>query len=225
MRLKVEGILLAVSCIISVSYAQDTAQTEFKCSEGPWSKIQIPDLPHYLLSTMGDPNSTFCETGWEKGLQILGIDAWAEGPIVRGIQFTYSDGNKSVVRGLDTGDHQSISWGVADTITAFEFIAAGTDAEHIGKSLLHFETSNGQKLDMGGQSDPNSDAIQINFAYDPSLGALPPGNTGILIGAVGTSRDRLTGLAMLYMDSKAGKASVTSVKFPEDIKEWNSQQK
>ncbi|RDL34412.1 uncharacterized protein BP5553_07540 [Venustampulla echinocandica] len=173
------------------------------CEKGPFGDS------HKFGKTGG---GYYCDTAWDKGLVITGLEVWANEWHVKGIQWAYSDGTKSVVRGMNVGDrNQAITWGAGDKITRLQ-MWGNYAGDAVGK--IEIETSSGKKLSQG--SDVGT------FGGEPVLT-----HSGILLGGRGSSNDFVNELEMLFLASNVqkGGAVITAVKFQDNLDDWNKKMK
>jgi len=201
MRYSSQNLFLGITSLLSLAKLGHAAG----CDSGPFAPPELygnTDTP-----IQGTP---YCDTNWEQGLVVIGVEVWATKFQMKGIQFTYSDNTKGPVRGQAAGDrNQAISWASGDMVKKLQ-LAPNHDGDAVGK--IHLEITNGQTLDLG------SDVKDSNLKYVNYGG-------GIMLGGRGTDGAFLDRLELLFMSGTVGSATVTDVKFADDLDSWNKERK
>ncbi|CAG8981509.1 hypothetical protein HYALB_00003082 [Hymenoscyphus albidus] len=170
------------------------------CDHGPFSAS--------YLAGKDEGGGNFCDTKWEDGITITGIEVWAAKWHIKGFQFTYSDGTKGNVHGIATADgdrHAGIFWDEGDAITKMQW---WKNHDQNGIAKIYVETKSGKKLEKGDGKTRG----------DPS--DIPVGS-GILMAVRGANGAWLNNIDFRFMGNVAQSAVVSKIKFDEDINDWN----
>lgn len=180
------------------------ASSATACDDGPFSAS-------YVIGKAGG-GGAFCETKWQDGKTITGIEVWAAKWMIEGLQFSYSDGTKGALMGYTTADgdrHAGIFWDEGDTITKMQW---WKNHDQNGISKIIVETKGGKKLEKGnGQTRGDPDDIPVG--------------SGILLAARGSYGAWVNNIDFRFMGNVAQTALVSKVKYDEDINDWNKRQK
>lgn len=151
-------------------------------------------------------NFPFCDSNWESGFVITGIECWATEFQLHAIKVSFSDGTNSAIHGAvpnDQSRHSAITWGPGDKITKmamWDNYNGGNGPDAVGR--ITAETSNGQKLDCG--SDVGGGAGEF----------VNPGS-GILLGVQGSNSDMVNNLKFLFMADPIDKAELVDAEFKD----------
>lgn len=119
-----------------------------------------------------------CETRWDDGLVINGIEVWYEGKgksWIRGIQFQYSNGDLSEVLGNADGNSHRIEWDAAKE--RVEKVTLWGDGKGTSVGRIKIRTT-AQDMDVGKGTDGQT-------AYDQLVGS------GVLLVYMGLRVGRL----------------------------------
>jgi len=188
-------------------------QRDDDCSKGPFNSGKM----------YGDASSGgnhFCETKWKQGLVVTGLEVWAAKDQIKGLQWTYEDGSKSLtgenIANGNTGNshdrHDSITWNPTDVITGLT-VYKNKVGDALGHIIITTNTSSTAKLDVSC----------VN--WDPSSLEEVPLDTGILIGGWGQYSSMVNSIQWLFMKSRPKSAKMVSVSYTEDIATWNEKQR
>lgn len=148
-----------------------------------------------------------CETRWDDGLVINGIEVWYEGKgksWIRGIQFQYSNGDLSEVLGNADGNSHRIEWDAAKE--RVEKVTLWGDGKGTSVGRIKIRTT-AQDMDVGKGTDGQT-------AYDQPVGS------GVLLGVYGFTSWKVDMLQFLFLGSKVKSMEVSDVKFDKDPKEF-----
>ncbi|PVI00290.1 hypothetical protein DM02DRAFT_728712 [Periconia macrospinosa] len=204
--LKAAAKAAALFSILGLSAAADMKL----CNDGPFDKTK----------TVGRENKNllFCDTKWDQGKTVTGIEVWATASHFKAIQISYSDGTKGPIRGdaLNTEDkdgnwlaHKYISWKQSDPVRSVS----------LGSNILNNNDGLGVvKMEVGGQTlDAKSNVGTFNG--DPQLVS-----SGILIGAFGSSGGFVESFGLMFLKTTVGKAEIVEIKIPQNLEELNKKQ-
>lgn len=192
-------LLAGAACFFLAARSVLAATNDAWCTGGPWEDLLV----------IGDTNDGdgFCETRWQDGIVVTGIEAWASKKGVEGIQFYYSDGKSSKLYGTIVGQGKRVDWDPSvDKITQFRSWGNGR-GQHLGRIEV--------KLSKGGHLDQGKDTSgQDTFEYNVG--------SGIMLGAFGTSSSLIESLGIYFLRSKIDKISMDDVVFDETPEALNS---
>lgn len=185
------------------------------CVEGPFEKTPTFGNPTFV------PNEyIWCDTKWDKGAVVTGIELWASSRMIKALQISYSDGTKGPIHGdaEETDDkngnwysHESISWKQSEPIKSISL--GQTSWESFAKSVGIF------RMKVGEQS------ISVKSDVGDDNGSPVLVHSGILLGAAGCSwLDRVECLRLMFLSSTVGKAEIVEIKFPQSLEELNKKQ-
>lgn len=165
--------------------------TAADCANGPWTNVQYVG---------GGGGGEWCETKYDQGIVMTGMEVWASGKAVRAVQFYYSDGTNSPMIGKldDIKEHQRIDWDPSkDGIDQFKSWGNGK-GQYLGRVYLRLKS--GGELNVGKDTDG-----QDTFESDPQ--------SGIVLGAFGRGGDVVDGMGMLFLKSTVDKMTIEDVAF------------
>ena len=157
----------------------------------------------------------FCDTKWDKGISVTGIEVWATKWHVKAVQLSFSDGTKGTIHGDATDTegndgnwygHGSVSWKDGDLVTDAH-IAANYWGSGDALGMLHLEIA-GQKLDV--KSDVGS------FNGEGQLLS-----SGLLIGAYGSAGGYVNSFGLMFLKQTIGKSEIIEIKWPETLDDLN----
>ncbi|CAI6341644.1 unnamed protein product [Periconia digitata] len=199
----------AIAILSILGFASAKADTSL-CDDGPFDKTKSYGK--------GNPDLVFCDTKWDKGITVTGIEAWASEFQTKAIQLSYSDGSKGPIHGdaQNTGEkngvwysHESAGWKQSDPVKSVS-LGANKYGNGDGVGVVRMETG-------GGSVNVRSDVG--TFMGEPQLVS-----SGILIGATGSSGTWLDSLSLMFLKSTVGKAEIVEIKFPQTLDELNNKQ-
>ncbi|KAF2751128.1 hypothetical protein M011DRAFT_473642 [Sporormia fimetaria CBS 119925] len=154
-----------------------------------------------------DKGTLFCETRWEAGLTMTGVEAWASKKGVLAVQFFYSDGSSTPVFGKIGGDrHARLDWD--PTTTGVEQVRSWGDGRAKMLGRLYMRLRNGDTLDVG-KDIGGQDAFETQV------------HSGILMGVEGHSDDVVYKLGLRFLRSPVKKMRVGRITFDETPEELN----
>jgi len=200
----------AASLVSMLSFASAREDTHL-CESGPFDTTKM-----YGKSV---DEQAFCDTKWDKGISVIGIEVWATKGHVKAVQLSYSDNTKGPVHGDasstegNNGDwygHGAISWKEGELVTDVH-MAGNYWGNGDGLGMLHMEVGAGNKLDV--KSDVGS------FNGEPQLLS-----SGLLVGAYGSAGGFVTSFGLMFMKNTVGKAEIIELKFPESLDDLNKKQ-
>ncbi|KAF2643192.1 hypothetical protein P280DRAFT_467257 [Massarina eburnea CBS 473.64] len=199
--------------ILSVFGLSSAAADVHLCSgDGPYDVTK-------QYGKVGGEDLNFCDSKWDKGITVTGIEAWSTKWHVRAFQLTYSDGSKGPLHG-DSGDtegnnggwwaHQSLSWKEGDMIS---------DAHLAGNYWNHGDALGMIHMEQGGN------VMDVKSDVGKSNGEPQKLSSGILLGAFGTAGDYVNSFGFMFLKSTVGKSEIVEIKFPQTLEDLNNQQK
>ncbi|KAF2277811.1 uncharacterized protein EI97DRAFT_465932 [Westerdykella ornata] len=199
MRFSAKSLLVGAACFLFAT----TASAQDYCGyDGPWEQSD-------LSMTGGQGGGAFCETKWQDGIVMKGVEVWADDGGVIAVQFTYSDGTLSPIWGRTGGStgHGRIDWDPeSDTIKNVVTWGNGV-AQYLGRVVI--ETQSGKSLDVGRKPE----AHQSDWPM--------PVHSGIMLAAFGGSGTRIDRLGFIFLKSKVKHVTVDDVKFEDTPEELN----
>ena len=167
------------------------AATAADCVNGPWTNV---------LYIGGQGGGEWCNTKYDQGIVVTGLEVWASGKAVRAVQLYYSDGSNSGMVGKldDVREHQRIDWDPSkDSISQYKSWGNG-NGKYLGRIYL--------RLKSGGELNVGKD-VDGQDVYETDV------QSGILLGAFGRSGDSIDGMGALFLKSKVSKVTIEDVKF------------
>lgn len=161
------------------------------CANGPWTNVLIIG---------GGGGGPWCNTKYDQGIVVTGMEVWASKKAVRAVQFYYSDGSNSGMVGKldDVREHQRIDWDPSkDGISQFKSWGNG-NGKYLGRVYLRLKS--GGELNVGKDTD-GQDVFETDV------------QSGIMLGAFGNSGDSIDNMGMLFLKSKVSKVTIEDVAF------------
>ena len=175
----------------AVALVLSGAATAADCTNGPWTNVR------YIG---GQGGGEWCDTKYDQGIVISGMEVWASSKAVRAVQFYYSDGTNSQMYGKldDIKQHDRKDWDPSkDSISQFKSWGNG-NGKYLGRIQLRLKS--GAVLDVGKDTDGQE-------TYESDV------QSGILLGAFGRVGDSIDGMGVLFLKSKVDKITIENVKF------------
>lgn len=176
----------------------------------------------YKLTKMYGPSVddlAFCDTKWDKGITVTGIQMWATLGHVKAFQLTFSDGSKGDVHGDNTDTEGNggnwygqgqVSWKEGELVT---------DVHLAGNYWGNGDRFGGMTMQVAGQKFETKSDIG-SFAGEPQNLA-----SGLLIGAYGSAGSDINSFGLMFLAGSAGDAQIVDMKFPDSLDDMNAQQK
>ncbi|PVH94965.1 hypothetical protein DM02DRAFT_660564 [Periconia macrospinosa] len=213
MLFSIKSAALAATLLSTFGLSSARADTRL-CERKPGDPVE-------LTKEVGrpSPEEAFCDTKWNQGLTVTGVEVWATGAHVKAFQLTYSDNTKGPMHGnnLDTEGNGGnwygagkINFGGADQVTKLNLAKNyWGDGDRLGAVWMEVA---GKKLEV--KSDVGS------YGGEPQ-----PLSSGILIGAYGSAGADINSLGFMFLKGTIKKAEIITMEFPETLEDLNKQQK
>lgn len=173
-----------------------------KCSDGPWRDVQ---------RVGGGGGGAFCETKWDEGTVIDGLEVFADDGAVRGIRFFFSDGTDKMIGEEGAKKQGKIQWDPAQEIVKQLRLWGNGNGKYLGRislttTLLGKEDEVKQSLDVGKNTNGQD-------TFEPKVAS------GVILGAFGSFGEKIDNLGFLFLKSKVKSMGLEDVDFPDDTAE------
>jgi hypothetical protein len=161
----------------------------------------------------------FCDTKWDQGISVTGIQMWSTKWHVKAFQLTFSDGTKGPIHGdnLDTEGNNG-NWYNVDTKTWNEGDLV-TDVHMAANYWGHGDGLGGITMQIAGQKFEVKSDIG-SYAGEPQNLA-----SGLLIGAYGSAGAFVNSFGLVFLSGSVVKSEIVGMNFPQTLDELNKQQK
>lgn len=162
------------------------------CSSGPWAGP---------LEIGGNSGSPWCETrvGGSNDI-ITAVQAWTDGTRIRGVQFTYSNGDVSPMHGSIDKTTQTLTMVPGERIVNAYLMGNGIGTE---LGYISLTTDKGQSLGIG-----NND--KSHQQYPLNVGG------GVILGAFGNQGSDIDSMGLLFLKSRVMSVAIGNMKFDSD---------
>ncbi|KAF2685592.1 hypothetical protein K458DRAFT_402977 [Lentithecium fluviatile CBS 122367] len=152
-----------------------------------------------------------CETQWDQGRVVKGIEVWASKWNVQGIQLTFSNDELGHMIGTKQGNkHQKLEWDPkSDTVEDVQ-LWSNPQATRLGK--IYIKLSNGATLDIGIDKPAETAWYQET-------------HSGIMLGAFGRADSAISAWGFMFLEDRVAKISISDFKFDEDLETFVSQRR
>ncbi|KAJ4294183.1 hypothetical protein N0V90_007873 [Kalmusia sp. IMI 367209] len=192
------SLLLGASTLLFSGLA-----TAADCANGPWTNV---------LYIGGGGGGDWCNSKWDQGIVVTGMEVWASNKAVRAVQLYYSDGSNSGMVGKldDVKEHQRIDWDPSkDGISQLKTWGNGK-GQYLGRVYLRLKS--GGELNVGKDTDGQA-------VYETDV------QSGIMLGAYGKAGDVIDGMGVLFLKSKVSKITIENVAFSDTAEDLNERMK